>query len=195
MALSGLIGSLSREAVGMGGGRGPSGLPVEAGLAQVVVGMATPVAAAESVNWAAVLLAGYLAALLLVVGTALLKSLRTFAEVRRLPLAGSELTVLVARLTARLDLRRPPRIRVTEESVSPYVIGLMRPTLVVPIRLLEQIEPAAQEALLIHELAHLRRGDLLVRLAQNTVRAVFFFWPPADTSTFGWKATVPNPLS
>ena len=172
MALSGLMGSLASEAVEMGTGGSLSG----SGLAGAGVGMVTPLAA--SVNWTAMLLAGYLAALLLISGTALLKSLRTFTELRRLSLAGAELTALVAQLTARLGLRRPPRIRVTNESVSPYVIGLMRPTLVVPIRLLEQVEPAAQMALLVHELAHLRRGDLLVRLAQNTVRTVFFFWPP-----------------
>ena len=136
MALSGLMGSLASGAVGMGTGGSLSGSE----LAGAGVGMVTPLAA--SVNWTARLLAGYLAALLLISGTALLKSLRTFTELRRLSLAGAELTALVAQLTARLGLRRPPRIRVTNESVSPYVIGLMRPTLVVPIRLLEQVEPA-----------------------------------------------------
>ncbi len=140
MALSGLMRSLAMEAIGMGTGRSLSGLPVQAGLAEAGVGMVTPVAAAESVGWAAMLLAGYLAALLLVAGTALLKSLRTFAGLRRLHPAGSELTTRVAQLTAQLGLRRPPRIRVTDESVSPYVIGLMRPTLVVPIRVLEQVK-------------------------------------------------------
>ncbi len=108
LALSGLMGSLAREALGIGSDLRLSGLPAEAELAGASVGMVTPVAATESINWAAMLLAGYLAALLLVAGTALVKSLRTFAELRRLPLAGSEWTGLVAQLTARLDLRRPP---------------------------------------------------------------------------------------
>ena len=178
MALSGLMGSLVRGSLGVGTARSLSVLPAGTGSAGASAGMVTPLAVAESVSWTAMLLAGYLAALLLVAGTALLKSMRTFAELRRLPLAGSELNALVAQLAARLGLRRPPRIRVTDQTVSPYVIGLTRPTLVVPSRLLEQIEPAARKALLAHELAHLRRGDLLVRLAQNTARTVFFFWPP-----------------
>ena len=178
MALSGLMGSLVRGSLGVGTASSLLVLPAGTGSAGASAGMVTPLAVVESVSWTTMLLAGYLAALLLVAGTALLKTMRTFAELRRLPLAGSELNALVAQLAARLGLRRPPRIRVTDRTVSPYVIGLTRPTLVVPSRLLEQIEPAAREALLVHELAHLRRGDLLVRLAQNTARIVFFFWPP-----------------
>ena len=124
MALSGLMGSLVRGSLGVGTASSLLVLPAGTGSAGASAGMVTPLAVVESVSWTTMLLAGYLAALLLVAGTALLKTMRTFAELRRLPLAGSELNALVAQLAARLGLRRPPRIRVTDRTVSPYVIGL-----------------------------------------------------------------------
>ena len=40
------------------------------------------------------------------------------------------------------------------------------------------IRPSVRPALIVHELAHIRRGDLWVRGLQNVARVLFFFWPP-----------------
>jgi hypothetical protein len=71
----------------------------------------------------------------------------------------------------------PPRRVVESPSVaSPQVVGCLAPVLVLPSSLLRRSE--LSDALLLHELAHLRRGDPWQRLAQSLTEAVFFFWPP-----------------
>ncbi|HEV2708382.1 MAG TPA: M56 family metallopeptidase [Pyrinomonadaceae bacterium] len=109
---------------------------------------------------------------------ALLNSYRMRRHVRRLPLADREMACEVAEAAVRLGLRRPPRVCTDDATTSPFVVGVLPPTLVMPASLPGRIDAAAREALIIHELAHIRRGDTLVRWLRNVARLLFFFWPP-----------------
>jgi beta-lactamase regulating signal transducer with metallopeptidase domain len=81
-------------------------------------------------------------------------------------------------LAAQIGLRRLPAIRVTRENISLYVTGFVSPVLVLPESLLRQLKIEARDALILHELAHLLRGDIYVRWLENLARVIFFFWPP-----------------
>jgi bla regulator protein BlaR1 len=59
----------------------------------------------------------------------------------------------------------------------PMVIGALKPVVLVPIGLLTALRAAEVEAILIHELAHIRRRDYLVNLLQSLMEIVFFFNP------------------
>jgi beta-lactamase regulating signal transducer with metallopeptidase domain len=59
----------------------------------------------------------------------------------------------------------------------PAAIGYFRPMVVFPSWALAEIAPAELNAILLHELAHLRRWDDWTNLAQKLVKAVFFFHP------------------
>lgn len=124
------------------------------------------------------LLFAYLGLLISFVARALFYSSRTGRRVRRLPAADEKLTAEVSALARRLGIRRLPQVRVDASAASPFVIGAWSPTLVMPATLPASIEASAREALIVHELAHIRRGDVLVRWLQNVARLVFFFWPP-----------------
>jgi beta-lactamase regulating signal transducer with metallopeptidase domain len=124
------------------------------------------------------LLFAYAGFLLLFIAKALAYSFRAGRRVRRLPAADELLNDEVAALARRLGVLRVPRVRVDSGAVSPFVIGAWWPTLVMPATLPAGIEASAREALIIHELAHIRRGDVLVRWLQNVARLIFFFWPP-----------------
>lgn len=124
------------------------------------------------------LLSSYAALLLFLTSKAILHSRRAGRRLRRLPAAGAALSGEVCELARRLGLRRAPPVRLDAESATPYVIGAWSPTLVLPAGLSARLDPAVREALIIHELAHIGRGDVLVRWLQNVARLVFFFWPP-----------------
>jgi beta-lactamase regulating signal transducer with metallopeptidase domain len=62
---------------------------------------------------------------------------------------------------------------------SPQVAGWRRPWLLVPRDLAERLAPAELDAVLLHELAHLRRGDLRWNLLQRLVLALLWFHPAA----------------
>jgi len=57
------------------------------------------------------------------------------------------------------------------------VIGLVKPAILVPLGLLSNLPPGQVEAVLLHELAHIRRKDYLVNLLQSFAEAIFFFNP------------------
>ena len=59
----------------------------------------------------------------------------------------------------------------------PAAIGYFRPMVVFPTWALSELPPAELNAILLHELAHLRRWDDFTNLAQKIVKAIFFFHP------------------
>ncbi len=59
----------------------------------------------------------------------------------------------------------------------PLVIGFLRPVILMPVGLLAGLPAAQVEALLLHELAHIRRYDYLVNLLQIFVEGLIFYHP------------------
>ena len=83
----------------------------------------------------------------------------------------------LAALGGRLRLRRRVGILLNPNLVVPAVCGLFRPVILVPTALLTGLPPAHLEAVLAHELAHIRRHDYFVNLLQMTLEALLFFNP------------------
>src|SRR5437879_6507361 len=61
----------------------------------------------------------------------------------------------------------------------PVVIGHVRPAVLLPVGLLAGLPSVQIEALLLHELAHIRRCDYLIHLFQRFVECVLFYHPAA----------------
>jgi beta-lactamase regulating signal transducer with metallopeptidase domain len=70
---------------------------------------------------------------------------------------------------------RMPALAVGDDATGPYVVGALRPIIVVPPALFD--DRALLRAALLHELAHVRRRDAIWRVVQMLASAVFFFWP------------------
>lgn len=91
----------------------------------------------------------------------------------------SEVSGLVARVAERLGLRRPVRVLESALAPSPMVLGVVRPLLLLPRGVGARLSEAQLEAVLAHELAHVRRHDAFVNFVQCLVDVVFFFHPAA----------------
>jgi len=59
----------------------------------------------------------------------------------------------------------------------PMVIGHLKPVILIPIGLINSLTADEVHAILIHELAHIRRRDYLVNLLQSFMEIIFFFNP------------------
>jgi uncharacterized protein (TIGR03435 family) len=81
------------------------------------------------------------------------------------------------RLGARLRVSRPVRLLVSGLVQAPAVVGLLRPVVLVPLGALGGLPAEQMEALLLHELAHIRRYDYLVNVLQSIVEALLFYHP------------------
>jgi len=83
----------------------------------------------------------------------------------------------VARLAARLRISRPVRVLESAVVQVPAVIGWLRPVILLPASALTGLTPQQLEALLAHELAHVRRYDYLVNLIQSVIETLLFYHP------------------
>lgn len=80
-------------------------------------------------------------------------------------------------LAARLGITRAVRLRIVDGSASPVTALWWRPVVLLPASLLTGMPPDLLEALIAHELAHVRRADYLVNLLQNVVEMLLFYHP------------------
>ena len=80
-------------------------------------------------------------------------------------------------MASQFGITQEVRLRVVESLASPVTAGWWRPVVLVPASLLSGMPPHLLEALLAHELAHIRRCDYLVNLAQSVIETILFYHP------------------
>jgi uncharacterized protein (TIGR03435 family) len=94
--------------------------------------------------------------------------------VRRAPPEWQE---VLRRLGAQIRLSRPVPLLVSALVQVPTVVGWLRPVVLVPVGALGGLPAEYLEALLLHELAHIRRHDYLVNMLQSVAEALLFYHP------------------
>ncbi len=80
-------------------------------------------------------------------------------------------------LAQRFGVKRPVRLRVVDDLDSPVTALWWRPVVLVPAALVASMPPALLDALLAHEMAHIKRADYLVNLGQNVIETLLFYHP------------------
>ncbi|WP_339732301.1 M56 family metallopeptidase [uncultured Gimesia sp.] len=88
-----------------------------------------------------------------------------------------ELDQLLERLCPELHLKRRVRLMITNSRLGPAVIGLFRPTIILPTAITDARSLQELEPILAHELIHIRRGDLWIGLLQLLASVVWWFHP------------------
>jgi beta-lactamase regulating signal transducer with metallopeptidase domain len=83
----------------------------------------------------------------------------------------------LAALALRLGVARAVRLCQSALVEVPTVVGHLRPLILIPVSALTGLSPRQLEALLAHELAHIRRYDYLVNLLQTAVETLLFYHP------------------
>src|ERR1051325_557564 len=80
-------------------------------------------------------------------------------------------------LLKRLHISRPVVLLESCLAHVPVVIGYLRPVILIPAGLLRGMPARQIEAILLHELAHIRRLDYPVNLLQTVVEGFLFYHP------------------
>ncbi len=125
----------------------------------------------------AALLAGYFLGLAWIASRAGLRAVRLRRELRLAPPLEGPVADEARNLAERLGIGRRIAFRIGTPGQTPYVTGLWAPKVVLPPSAIGMAD-SPRRALILHELAHVRRGDLWVRWLENAARVLFFFWPP-----------------
>ena len=91
--------------------------------------------------------------------------------------AGNHWNQKLLELAAKLAIKRPVVFLQSSLAKVPMVIGHLKPVLLFPMGLLNNLPQDEVEAILLHELAHIKRNDFLVNLLQQFAEIFFFFNP------------------
>ena len=93
------------------------------------------------------------------------------------PVAETAILDLLGEHARRMGMRAAPMIAACGRVSVPLVVGIFRPMILIPTGLISGLTPGELEAVLVHELAHIRRFDPVVNVLQRLVEAVLFFHP------------------
>ncbi len=83
----------------------------------------------------------------------------------------------LAHLATSIRVSRPVMLLESGLASVPSVVGQLRPVILMPAGLLISLPVAQIEAILLHELAHIRRHDYLVNMLQLAVESLLFYHP------------------
>jgi len=86
-------------------------------------------------------------------------------------------TEKVAEYSEKLQVKKAVRFLQSGYIKMPVVVGHLKPVILFPIGLLAGLPEEQVEAILLHELAHIRRNDYFVNFLQNITETIFFFNP------------------
>ncbi len=89
----------------------------------------------------------------------------------------AEHVALLQRLAARLKISRTVRLLESIVVEVPTVIGWLKPVILLPVASVNSLAVSQLEAILAHELAHIRRADYAVNLVQSLIETLLFYHP------------------
>ncbi|HTR30850.1 MAG TPA: M56 family metallopeptidase [Puia sp.] len=90
---------------------------------------------------------------------------------------GVKWVIRTGQLAESLGIRRAVTLFESRLAKVPMVLGFLKPIILVPMGMLAFLPADQVEAILLHELGHIRRNDYLVNLIQHMMEAIFFFNP------------------
>ncbi len=124
-----------------------------------------------------ILLVAWLAIALAITATLAYAALSLRRIVRNsVPLTGREWLDTVWEISDRIGLEKAPRLLQSRETNMPFACGTLHPTIVLPVES-EGWSPERRSAVLLHELAHVRRRDLVGHTLGRIACAVYWFHP------------------
>ena len=93
------------------------------------------------------------------------------------PLTDDRIINILQRFTGSSKVCIPIRLGISNTMLEPGVFGIIRPVLMVPAGISNRLEDAQLEAILAHELSHVRNRDNFFAAIHMFVEAVFWFYP------------------
>ncbi len=162
-------------------------VPVEAGAPVVEPPAASSTGPVEPLRtrirsalepWLNVIVAGWLAGACLFALRPVL-SCWTVWRLRRIGVSpvSDDVAAALERVSRQVGLTRTVRLLRSSVADVPMVLGYLRPVILLPLSVASGLPAGQLDAILAHELAHIRRHDYLVNMVQTLIETVFFYHP------------------
>ncbi len=132
---------------------------------------------ATTTDWTLYLVSAYLVGLMIVLIRYVNKYRATLLMRKGGLLPDPQYRALFAALKAEVYPRRHVGWRITDRVRNVLVVGVLRPVILFPVGLINQLTEDEVVAILRHELTHLRRYDPFWNAVQELVQTIFFYHP------------------
>ncbi len=128
-------------------------------------------------TWQALVLLAWMAAVILMVVLLIQRVFFVRALLAQSQEAPDALDALLEQCRRQMGVGGVAGVRLTSLSASPSVCGLLRPVILMPELMARQLETPQLRSVLLHELAHIQRGDLWINLLQTLLQIVYLYHP------------------
>jgi hypothetical protein len=88
-----------------------------------------------------------------------------------------DLRIFVQRFAERMGIHKPVHVYISDLISSPVTVGFLKPIILMPIAAINNLTVKQVEAVLLHELAHIRRHDYFINLFINFILTILYFNP------------------
>ncbi|MGD8501664.1 MAG: M56 family metallopeptidase, partial [Phycisphaerales bacterium] len=150
--------------------------PAPVGSAQVDIAT-TPAMPVSSISWQGFVFLAWLATVTTMTSLLVQRTFFVKGLIAQSKDASPEMTAILERGRRQVGVRRRIALRLSPVAASPSVCGLFRPTILIPQGLADRLDPRHLRSVLLHELAHIKRGDLWVSLFQTVLQIVYVHNP------------------
>ncbi|RFS17329.1 M56 family metallopeptidase [Emticicia sp. C21] len=98
-------------------------------------------------------------------------------KVQKITPVRDEVLGIMEELQEKIQLNIPIRLFESAKAVVPMTIGWIKPIILLPAGIMSGLSITQLEAVLAHELAHIKRYDYLINIFQSCVEILFFYHP------------------
>lgn len=88
-----------------------------------------------------------------------------------------EYRLFTSEMCMHLSIKKRVQIFISDKVTSPLTIGFLKPLILIPFACINQLSPAQLEAVILHELSHIKRADYLLQIFHLITEKILFFNP------------------
>lgn len=85
--------------------------------------------------------------------------------------------IFTKKMAAIIGIKKNVRVLLSNFVSSPVTIGFFKPIILIPVAAVNHLSTQQMEAVLLHELAHIRRHDFLLNIIMNAIQTLLYFNP------------------
>lgn len=88
-----------------------------------------------------------------------------------------DIRLFTSRYAAYMGIQKKVKVYISALVHSPLTVGFLKPIILIPLATINQLTPQQMEAVILHELAHIRRMDYLINMIVSVTEILLFFNP------------------
>jgi len=91
--------------------------------------------------------------------------------------AGLEYRLFVLKVAVQIGIAKKVVVYISDIVRSPVTVGYLKPVILIPVAALNNLSPQQMEAVLLHELSHIKRYDYIINLLVSCIHTLLYFNP------------------